>query len=78
MNTGRQGNYSRLDDALQAAGTIEKLLLTDRPLEAGRRYEIRLRGSLDIESLPTPVRLLAYVSADWDMKGEWYAWPLAR
>lgn len=78
MNTGRQGNYSRLDDALQAAGTIEKLLLYGKPLNASRGYEVRLRGSLDIESLPTPVRLLAYVSSDWDMKGDWYAWPLAR
>jgi hypothetical protein len=78
MATGRQANYSRLDDALQAAGTIEKLLLTTKPLNARRSHEVRLRGSLDIESLPTPVRLLAYVSSDWDMKGDWYTWPLAR
>lgn len=78
INTGRQGNYSRLDDALQAAGLIEKLQLGGKPLDARGRYEIRLRGSLDIESLPTPVRLLAYVSSDWDMNGEWYTWPLAR
>ncbi|HUT41644.1 MAG TPA: DUF4390 domain-containing protein [Gammaproteobacteria bacterium] len=78
MKTGRQGNYSRLVDALQAVGTIEKLVLTSKPLNNRRRYEVRLRGNLDIESLPTPVRLLAYVSSDWDMNGEWYAWPLAR
>lgn len=78
MATGRQSNYSRLDDALQAAGTIEKLLITSKPLDSSRSYEIRLRGSLDIESLPTPVRLLAYVSSDWDMKGDWYTWQLAR
>lgn len=78
LGTGRQGNFSRLDDALQAAGTIEKLTLTGKPLDTRRHYEVRLRGSLDIESLPTPVRLLAYVSSDWDMNGDWYAWPLAR
>jgi len=78
INKGTQGNYSRLDDALQAAGTIEKLVLTDKSLDQERRYIIRLRGSLDIESLPTPVRLLAYVSSGWDMNGDWYAWPLAR
>jgi hypothetical protein len=76
--TGRQASYSHLEDALQAAGTIEKLQLSSKPLKKKHRYEVRLRGSLDIESLPTPVRLLAYVSSDWDMQGEWYAWPLAR
>jgi len=78
ISTGTQGNYNRLDDALQAAGTIEKLVIVNEPLDTRRRYEIRLRGSLDIESLPTPVRLLAYVSSDWDMDSEWYTWPLAR
>ncbi len=78
INTGTQGNYSRLDDALEAAGTIEKMVLVNEPLNTRHSYEIRLRGSLDIESLPTPVRLLAYVSSDWDMESEWYTWPLAR
>jgi Domain of unknown function (DUF4390) len=78
LNKGTQGNFSRLDDALQAAGTIEKLVLTSKPLGSKHSYEVRLRGSLDIESLPTPVRLLAYVSSGWDMDSEWYAWPLTR
>lgn len=78
INEGSQANYSRLDDALIAAGTVEGLLFTSEPLEPDRSYIIRLRGSLDIESLPTPVRLLAYVSAGWDMSSEWYAWPLPR
>ena len=63
---------------LVAAATVDGLLLTSKSLKPGRTYVIRLRGSLDIESLPTPVRLLAYVSAGWDMNSEWYAWPLAR
>jgi hypothetical protein len=78
LNTGTQGNYRHLDDALRAAGTIQNLRLTDAPLQAGQRYLVRIRGSLDIESLPTPVRLLAYVSSAWDMQSEWYAWPLVR
>ena len=75
---GAQGNYHRLKDALQAAGAIEGLFLTDQELEKGRGYKMRVRGRLDIESLPTPVRLLAYVSSSWDMDSEWYTWPLAR
>ena len=78
LNAGTQANYHRLDDALRAVGGIQSLVLTDEPLQEGRRYLIRIRGSLDIESLPTPVRLLAYVSSAWDMQGEWYTWPLVR
>jgi hypothetical protein len=78
ISAGTQGNYSRLDDALVAAGVIESLLITDQSLASDRDYNIRLRGSHDIESLPTPVRLLAYVSSEWDMSSEWYTWSLDR
>jgi hypothetical protein len=78
LNTGTQGNYRRLEEALLAAGTIQNLVLTDAPLQPGRPYIVRIRGSLDVESLPTPVRLLAYVSSAWDMQSEWYAWQLVR
>ena len=78
LNDGSQGNYSRLDDALRAAGVIENMLLTDQALDKGPSYSLRIRGSLDVESLPTPVRLIAYVSSDWDMVSKWYKWPLVR
>jgi hypothetical protein len=78
LDAGTQGNYRRLEDALHAAGAIRNLFLTDLQMAAGKGFNIRLRGSLDIESLPTPVRLPAYVSSAWDMKSEWYAWPLVR
>jgi hypothetical protein len=73
-----QGNYRHLRDALRAVGKIENLLLSEESLGGGPRYSIRLRGSLDIESLPTPVRLLAYVTSEWDMVSKWYKWPLVR
>jgi hypothetical protein len=81
LKQSRQLQYhalSRLEDALHAAGAIRNLFLTDLQMAAGKGFNIRLRGSLDIESLPTPVRLPAYVSSAWDMKSEWYAWPLVR
>ena len=78
LNAGTQSNYRRLEDALLAAGTIENLVLTDAQLQPEQRYIVRIRGSLDVESLPTPVRLLAYVSSAWDMQSEWYSWQLVR
>ena len=78
ISAGTQGNYQRLEDALRAAGKIHSLQLTEQALDPKLNYEIRLRGSLDIESLPTPVRLIAYVSSAWDMASKWYSWPLVR
>lgn len=78
VSAGSQSNYRRIEDALRASGAISGLsLLSERELD-GSRYLVRIRGNLDIESLPTPVRLLAYVSSAWDMASEWYAWPLVR
>jgi hypothetical protein len=74
-----QSNYLQLDDALLAAGNIRDLIVIQQSrLDRDRLYKMRVRGNLDIESLPTPVRLLAYVSSAWDMRSEWYAWPFAR
>ena len=78
LNDETQGNYSRLDEALRVAGAIENLLLSDHALDQGPNYSLRIRGSLDVESLPTPVRLIAYVSSGWDMVSKWYKWPLVR
>ena len=71
--SGRQGVYSSLEDALYAVGLIDSLLLTSDTLDSNRDYMVRLRGSHDIESLPTPVRLLAYVSSAWDMNSQWFS-----
>ena len=79
LNSAIESNYLQLDDALLAAGNIRDLQVIEKDrLDRDRLYKMRLRGGLDIESLPTPVRLFAYVSSAWDMRSEWYAWPLAR
>lgn len=77
LANGAQRSYLKLDDALQAAGFLHNFPVLDYDrVEDGEQYAVRLRGNLDIEALPTPVRLLAYVSSAWDMNSEWYQWPL--
>ncbi len=80
IDSGRQQNFRSMDDALQMAGSLQELPVLDRRMldDHKNNYLMRLRGSLDIESLPTPVRLLAYVSSAWDMDSEWHKWRLAR
>ena len=77
FNTGVQHSFQYLEDALQAIGTLYDLPLLDaRLLEPEGEYELRLRADLDIEQLPTPIRLWAYLSSGWGMKSDWYTWPL--
>lgn len=77
--TGAQRSYLKLDDALQAAGSLHNFPVLDfDQMKDNQAYSVRLRGNLDIEALPTPVRLLAYVSSAWDMDSEWYQWQLNR
>ena len=45
-------------------------------LIAGERYEGALRVLLDLEALPAPLRLFAYLSDDWRLSSEWRTWPL--
>ena len=79
LATGAQRSYPTLDEALQAAGFVHNYPVLDYALMRNdESYSVRLRGSLDIEALPTPVRLLAYISSAWDMDSEWYQWQLAR
>jgi len=79
LATGAQHSYPTLDEALQAAGFVHNYPVLDYALMRNdESYSVRLRGSLDIEALPTPVRLLAYISSTWDMDSEWYQWQLAR
>ncbi|MDZ7661387.1 DUF4390 domain-containing protein [Thiohalophilus sp.] len=79
LNSGIQENYSNLDTALWSLGQVNDLPLIDANLlEPGAEYGIDLRARLDIESLPAPMRPLAYISSDWQLQSDWYSWSLAR
>ena len=79
VNTGEQRGFRRLDEAMQSVGVLLNINVLDYGLvDDSGDYSVRLRGTLDIESLPTPIRLLAYVSSAWDMNSAWYQWHLER
>lgn len=77
LNNRAQQSYPSRSAAIDAVGVISGLPMLDRRLlTAGERYVARLRASLDIEALPAPLRLLAYLSSDWRVSSHWYAWDL--
>jgi len=78
-DTGEQRGFRRLDEAMESAGVLLNIDVIEYAAVDDRHdYTVRLRGTLDVESLPTPIRLLAYVSNEWDMKSSWNQWHLER
>jgi len=77
LNSTAQHSYPTEQAALDALGDIDTLpLLDSRLLADDVHYDGKLRARLDIESLPTPLRLVAYFDADWRLASEWYRWPV--
>lgn len=77
LNSATQYNFPNREDAIKVLGNIVNLpVLDQRLLTPGNSYVGRARVSLDIESLPTPLRLVAYLSPQWHLASEWYTWPL--
>ncbi len=77
LNSGERRAFPTRAAALGFMGRIQDFPLLDQSLlTENERYEGALRVLLDIESLPAPLRLLAYLSDDWRLASEWRAWQL--
>jgi len=77
LNTGGKLNYSTWLGALRSMGTLRHFPLMDEHFfKRNAAYTGRIRSGLDIDYLPTPLRLLAYISPEWRLESEWYVWPI--
>ncbi len=77
LSTGTQHSFRTLDEALAFIGNVYDLPLIDENLlRAGRKYWVRMRADIDVEALPTPIRLWAYLGSEWSLQGDWHRWPL--
>lgn len=77
LNSGAQKNYISLNAALQSLSNIRDFPLIDKNLlDEGDKYYARIRTYLDIESLPAPMRPIAYISSQWQLESDWFSWPL--
>ena len=78
LNTGVLTSFATLKKALDHLSTIENFPMLDAQLLLpDEKYSARLRARLDLETLPVPIRVLAYISSGWRLSSEWYAWSLA-
>lgn len=77
FSTGGQHSFATLSEALSYIGNVYDLPLIDAQLLAsGQSYLVRMRADIDVEALPTPVRLWAYLGSEWSLKSKWYEWQL--
>ena len=77
LNSGSQFVYSSLDSALATLGKIERVPILDAHLlQTNEHYKVRVRSRLDLNSLPVPLQLKAYVSSEWWLSSGWYSWDL--
>jgi hypothetical protein len=77
LYTGQSNTYRSFTDMTDNIGLIKDLPLVDESLlEPGKSYQLRVRAILDIESLPSPLRPLAYISSAWQLSSGWTLWPV--
>ena len=65
-------------EALKQLGTLNDLTLPLAETPTAGDYSVEVRVSLDIESLPTPLRPVAYTSFAWHLNSGWTSWKVAR
>ena len=76
-SSGIQPSFRELDDALEYIGDVYDLpFIDEKLLKPAQKYQVRMRAKLDIDSLPTPIRLWAYIGSDWSLDSDWYQWRL--
>jgi hypothetical protein len=77
LNNGVLNSFPTSYTATSYIGQLRDFPLLDRSLLAPDiYYYCRLRAELDVESLPAPLRPVAYLSRNWDLTSEWYLWSL--
>jgi len=64
-----------LGEALALLGQVEDWQVLERgALKTGRRYDARLRLSLDTAQLPKPLSIRAVTSDKWELATPWHGW----
>ncbi len=77
INSGEQSSHATLFAALNDIGRISTLPVIDAALlQPKNRYEMRMRAVLDQNTLPGPLRLIAFWGDSFRLESEWYSWML--
>lgn len=79
LNSGNQDSFATLYAALNNLGRIQDLPVIDIAiLDPDADYRMRLQALLSTEQYPAPLRLLFFWRDQWQLRSEWFEWPLER
>jgi len=77
LNSGEQDSFATLFSALSTMGRVIDLPIIDAALlNPDARYEMAIRAVLDQNTLPGPLRLIAFWGSGFRLESEWYVWKL--
>jgi hypothetical protein len=72
-------SFRDLDEALQALGDLSNLAISEeRHLPRPGPYRARMRIGLDLQTLPAPLRPIAYLSPSWPLHSDWFEWTVKQ
>ncbi len=79
VRTNDQRNFSTLEEALEALGTVDAWpILVASQLSPNRQYRISLRAGVRRGQLADSLRVLLFWTDDWHRESEWFSWSLQR
>ena len=77
LNSGQQTSYATLFSALSSLGRVNGLPVIDEALlNRNASHRMRLRVVLDQDTLPGPLRLIAFWGQGFRLVSDWYTWTL--
>jgi hypothetical protein len=72
--TGATDNFPTLSETLSAIGRFATTVDLPAGINENDDLQMRLRVSLDRKSLPGPLKLVALISKDWQLRSSWGRW----
>lgn len=78
LTTRTRRNFRSLEEALLDLGDMRDVAVSEmRHLDTDASYRGRVRVTLDVEALPPPLRPIAYLSPQWDLRSAWRSWEVS-
>ena len=74
VGSGAHVSHATQGEALEALSRVSGISIADAAaLPEGRRFDMRVRATVEVGELPAAVRMLLFWK-DWSRSTEWYAW----
>jgi hypothetical protein len=78
-HTSEVSSFSTLTAALDSISTVRDFsVLPTSALVQDRQYIAAVQVKLDRDSLPLPLRPIAYINPQWYLSSPWYVWSLTN